>query len=234
MIAFPRVLVLCEMQSVFSRIWTRVTVSISYHGNHYTTIVPPKVFRTIIFIFIAIFTMFWLMCSPNFFRCFLLNLGANMELQTTFFIYLQWLLAHASVNHNQLHVLNIPVLLLACCQDWTCNLQMIVIKKLREPTTVILCVLLDSSGWFWGLINLIFLYHYELLLLCNQAIGLMSRVFMNGPGDWGSIPGWVIPKIQKMVLNATLLNTQHYKVSIKGKVEQSREWRSTLSYSLVL
>ena len=36
-IPFPRVLVLCEMQSVLSRIWTRVTVSISYNDNHYTT-----------------------------------------------------------------------------------------------------------------------------------------------------------------------------------------------------
>ena len=27
----------------------------------------------------------------------------------------------------------------------------------------------------------------------------MSRVFTNGPGDWGSIPGQVIPKTQKMV-----------------------------------
>ena len=36
-IPFPRVLVLCEMQSVSSRIWTRVVVSISYDDNHYTT-----------------------------------------------------------------------------------------------------------------------------------------------------------------------------------------------------
>ena len=36
-IPFPMVLVLCEMQSVSSRIWTRVTVSISYDDNHYTT-----------------------------------------------------------------------------------------------------------------------------------------------------------------------------------------------------
>ena len=36
-IPFPRVLVLCEMQSVRSRIWTRVTVSISYDDNDYTT-----------------------------------------------------------------------------------------------------------------------------------------------------------------------------------------------------
>ena len=35
-IPFPRVLVLCEMQSVSSRIWTRVAVSISYDDNHYT------------------------------------------------------------------------------------------------------------------------------------------------------------------------------------------------------
>ena len=32
----------------------------------------------------------------------------------------------------------------------------------------------------------------------------MSRVFTNGPEDWGSIPGQVIPKTQKMVLEACL------------------------------
>ena len=61
----------------------------------------------------------------------------------------------------------------------------------------------------------------------------MSRVFANGPGDQGSIPGRVIPKTQKMVLDATLLNTQHYKVWIKGKVEQSKERSSTLPYTSV-
>ena len=45
----------------------------------------------------------------------------------------------------------------------------------------------------------------------------------NGPGGLSSIPGRVIPKTQKMVLDASLLNTQHYKVRIKDKVEQSRE-----------
>ena len=49
----------------------------------------------------------------------------------------------------------------------------------------------------------------------------MVRVFANGQGDLGSIPGRVIPKTQKMVLDAILLNTLHYKVRIKGKVEQS-------------
>ena len=45
----------------------------------------------------------------------------------------------------------------------------------------------------------------------------------NGPRDQGSIPGRVIPKTQKMVLDAALLNNQHYKVQVKGKVEQPRE-----------
>ena len=69
----------------------------------------------------------------------------------------------------------------------------------------------------------------NLLNIPDWAIGLMSRVFTNGLGDLGSIPGQVISKTQKMVLNAALLNTQYYKVRIKGKVEQSRERSSALS-----
>ena len=37
-----------------------------------------------------------------------------------------------------------------------------------------------------------------------RAIGLVSRVFANGSGDQGSIPGRVIPKTQKMVLDVSL------------------------------
>ena len=61
----------------------------------------------------------------------------------------------------------------------------------------------------------------------------MSKVFTNDLGDRGSIPGWVIPKTQKMALDPALLNTQHYKVLIKGKVEQSKEWSSDLPYTSV-
>ena len=61
----------------------------------------------------------------------------------------------------------------------------------------------------------------------------MVRVFANVLGDLGTIPGRVIPKTQKMVLDATLLNTQHYKVRIKGKVEQFRERSSALLYTSV-
>ena len=66
-----------------------------------------------------------------------------------------------------------------------------------------------------------------------KRFGIMVRVFANGLGDWCSIPGQVIPKTQKMVLDAALLSTQHYKVRIKGKVEQSREWSSVLPYTSV-
>ena len=49
----------------------------------------------------------------------------------------------------------------------------------------------------------------------------MVRVFTICPGDLGLILSRVIPKTQKLVIDATLLNTQHYKVRVKGKVEQS-------------
>ena len=36
-----------------------------------------------------------------------------------------------------------------------------------------------------------------------------------------------------MVLDTSLFNTQHYKVYIKGKVEQSKERSKALSHTLV-
>ena len=60
---------------------------------------------------------------------------------------------------------------------------------------------------------------------------LEGRVFANSLGDLGSIPGRVIPKPLKMVLDASLLNIRQYKIRIKGKEEQSRERSSTLSYT---
>ena len=44
-------------------------------------------------------------------------------------------------------------------------------------------------------------------------------MFANGLGGRGSIPGRVIPNTQKMVFDATLLNTEQYKVGIKSKAE---------------
>ena len=58
----------------------------------------------------------------------------------------------------------------------------------------------------------------EVLIRHNQAIGLMTRIVANGPGDLGSILSRAITKTQKMVFDTALLSIQHYKVRIKGKV----------------
>ena len=66
---------------------------------------------------------------------------------------------------------------------------------------------------------------------CQKVkIGIADRVFANGPGDRNSIPGRVIPKSLKMVLDSSLLNSQQYEARIKAKVEQSRERSSLLPY----
>ena len=83
-----------------------------------------KGFRTIVFIFIVISTMFWPICPLAVFRC-LSNSGTYTELRTTSFIESTGVACFDSVSHNRVQVLSIPVLLLACSQDWTCNLQMI-------------------------------------------------------------------------------------------------------------
>ena len=69
--------------------------------------------------------------------------------------------------------------------------------------------------------------------ILRLQIGLVGRVFANGLGDLGSIPDRVIPKNLKMTLDTSLLNTQQYKVRIKGKMEQSRERSGALPYTSV-
>ena len=71
-------------------------------------------------------------------------------------------------------------------------------------------------------------------MISDWLIGLVGRVFANDPGDWGSIPGCVIPTTLKMVLDTSLLNAQINKVHIKGKVEQSRERSNALPDTSVL
>ena len=57
----------------------------------------------------------------------------------------------------------------------------------------------------------------------NRSIGQWVEYLPNGQGDLISIPGQVIPMTQKMELEFYLLNSQHYNVGIKGKVERSSE-----------
>ena len=69
----------------------------------------------------------------------------------------------------------------------------------------------------------------KVIYMADQLIGLVGRVFANGLGGLGSIPGRVIPKTVKMVLDTSLLNTQER----KGKVEKSRERSRTLPHTSV-
>ena len=48
-------------------------------------------------------------------------------------------------------------------------------------------------------------------------------VVLNGSRDLGSIQGRVIPKLKKRILDASLFNTQHYKVHIDGKLNNPRK-----------
>ena len=69
--------------------------------------------------------------------------------------------------------------------------------------------------------------------LCFVMNGLVGRVFANGPGDLGSIPGRVVPKTFKMVLDTSLLNTQQYKVLSRVKwLLSCRYWKEGLLVAL--
>ena len=78
----------------------------------------------------------------------------------------------------------------------------------------------------------IYVFVYVMYTSANSQL-LYVCMFTNGLGDWVSIPGWVILKTQKIILETSLLDTKHYKVFIKGKVEQSRQRSSVLSYTSV-
>ena len=114
------------------------------------------------------------------------------------------------------------------------------IYLLRNIQFLTFCLLrFVYPNWFHNIILihffsccLIILRSFFILKLWNLLI-LLLNVFAYGPGDLGSFPGRVIPKTLKMVLDVSLLNTQYYKVGIKGKVEKSWERSGALPYTLV-
>ena len=72
--------------------------------------------------------------------------------------------------------------------------------------------------------------------MCSKRVQILlaTEEFIKdrtSPGNLGSIPGHIVPKTLKMVLDTSLFNTQWYKVHIKRKVEQSRERSNTLPYT---
>ena len=78
------------------------------------------------------------------------------------------------------------------------------------------CIILDCEFWF------IFYSDLKLMKMCKFACFLMQNKLLSefrfqwhknimDLGDLGSILDQVIPKNQKIVLDTSLLNTQHYK-----------------------
>ena len=58
-----------------------------------------------------------------------------MQLRTTSFIESTGVACSDSISYNWVQVSSIPVLLLACSRDWTCNLQMIVSFEAQGSNT---------------------------------------------------------------------------------------------------
>ena len=132
-------------------------------------------------------TKFWRMSSEGLFRAASGRISHGIHIVGT-----SW--SQLPVRSGIFHLL-VEVVYWPCCRkfvDPTINLAFQrIIVKVKLPAKFCL----HSFGWF---------------LSPNRSIGLMRRVFANGPVDQGSIPGQVILKTQKMVLDAALLNTQHY------------------------
>ena len=64
--------------------------------------------------------------------------------------------------------------------------------------------------------------HLTLSTTIDQAIGLICRVFVNGPGDRNSIPSESYLKL-KNGIDAAMLYTQYYQVRIKVGAIQGME-----------
>ena len=80
-------------------------------------------------------------------------------------------------------------------------------------------------------INIDLLHFFMNLQSSNRSIG-PAVIVRQWPGRPGFNPRSSHTKDSKMVLDASLLNTQHYTIWIKGTLEQSRESSSALPLHL--
>ena len=107
------------------------------------------------------------------------------------------------------------------------------LNKKKKETQKITNGFFNMNVLFPGLIQVMWtltLYQVSLIFFLT---GSLDRVFANGLGDQVQSHVESYQRLKKMVLDISLLNTQHCKVWIKDKVEQSKERSSTLSYTSV-
>ena len=67
---------------------------------------------------------------------------------------------------------------------------------------------------------------FVIIYMYIYPIGIVYRVFANGPGKWFN------PRSKNIQLDASLLNTQHYKAGMKGKWSIQEMSRTVPSISL--
>ena len=102
------------------------------------------------------------------------------------------------------------------------------ISVTTRPTLAILqCI----SNFYYNMIG-----SNGIILCCclNWLIRTVVRMFINDRGDWSSISGWVIPKTQKMVLDAS---KGKWSYARKGVVpsptpQYSSSWKGSLQVTL--
>ena len=104
--------------------WVRKETPEEDSRIHWLKFLSLKVFGLLSSSLLLFSPTFRLIRPPAFFRC-LSNSVTTTELRTMSFTESTGVACSDFINYNQVQVLSIPVLLLACSQDWTCNLQMI-------------------------------------------------------------------------------------------------------------
>ena len=104
-------------------------------------------------------------------------------------------------------------------------------RKQSETNSLSLSLSLSLSRTFCDKqLSNIYIYIYT----CVGGVSvILAHWCPNGLRDQDSVPGQEIPKTQKMVPDASLLSTQHYKVWIKGKWSKTGERSSALPYTSV-
>ena len=140
-IPFPRVLVLCEMQSFSSRIWTRVAVSISYDDNHYITGTSISYVVNAVISCCTFFALF--KCSPR-----VNNAILNAVASSSFF---SWHIISVNVisrvwglvHYHQLHCALVH--LSAWPVGWGCRIhRLLLCWRIRPPPSSVLVMTLNN------------------------------------------------------------------------------------------
>ena len=90
--------------------------------------------------------------------------------------------------------------------------------RMAKSSIVSVCIVKICLDWMLSFllpksVSLFIIY----MCVCVCVCGIMIRMFANTPVDQDSITSRVIPQTQKIVLDASLLDTHHYNVRIKDK-----------------